>query len=176
MIAGAKPHEGHLALARWEQRFDAFTILTQNIDGLHVAAGSKDVVELHGNIFRYKCFDHDHPVAEPLAGAGEPPRCACGSWVRPAVVWFGESLDADHLCAAYDALERCNVLLIVGTSGVVYPAAGFAATAKANGALVIEINPEATPASEIADVFIAGGAKSILPVLATKTVDPIAGP
>jgi NAD-dependent deacetylase len=169
MIAEARPHEGHVALARWEKQFDAFVILTQNIDGLHVAAGSKHVVELHGNIFRYKCFDHDHPAAGPFAPGEGPPRCACGSFLRPDVVWFGESLDPGHLATADAALSSCDVLLVVGTSGLVYPAAGFAEVAKEHGARVVEINPERTPLSALTDVFVAGGAKTILPALAAQT-------
>jgi len=165
MIAQAKPHEGHVALAQWETFAQRFVILTQNIDGLHVAAGSRNVVELHGNIFRYKCFDRDHPAQEPFATNETPPRCPCGSPLRPDVVWFGEMLNTAHLEAAHDAIANCDVLLVVGTSGLVYPAAGFAAEAKVAGARVIEINPEPTPLSELADVFVAGGAKSILPAL-----------
>lgn len=165
MIARATPHDGHEALARLERIFDAFVVLTQNIDGLHTRAGSRRVVELHGSIFRYKCFDKDHPAPGPFAPGEVPPRCACGSFVRPDVVWFGESLDPAHLEAAYAALAACDVLLVVGTSGLVYPAAGFAETAKQVGARVIEVNPEETPLSPFADVFIAGGARSILPAL-----------
>jgi NAD-dependent deacetylase len=168
MIAGAKPHEGHEALARWERRVDDFVVLTQNIDGLHLAAGSKRVVELHGNIFRFKCFDRDHPAAGPFEAA-EPPRCACGSFIRPDVVWFGESLDPAHMSAAYAALETCDVLLVVGTSGLVYPAAGFAAQAKENDARVVEVNMEATPLTSLADVFVCGGAREILPALESRT-------
>jgi NAD-dependent deacetylase len=169
MIARALPHEGHQALARWEPRFDAFVLLTQNIDGLHTAAGSRHVVELHGNIFRYKCFDRDHPAEEPFASGEEPPRCACGSPLRPDVVWFGESLSPSHLETAYTALAACDVLLVVGTSGLVYPAAGFVEIAKETGARVIEVNPSETPLSSRADVFIAGGAKTILPALEAQT-------
>lgn len=169
MIARAAPHEGHRALARWEPCYDAFVILTQNIDGLHAAAGSQRVVELHGNIFRYKCFDRDHPAVEPFALGEEPPRCPCGSPLRPDVVWFGEALDPSHLEAAYAALAACDVLLVVGTSGLVYPAAGFVETAKEAGAHVIEVNPSPTPLSPLADVFIAGGAQAILPALEAQT-------
>jgi NAD-dependent deacetylase len=169
MIAGAKPHAGHAALAQWDGRFDAFVILTQNIDGLHIAAGSRDVIELHGNIFRFKCFERDHPATGPFDGVDEPPRCACGSPLRPDVVWFGESLEAAHIAAAHAALERCDVLLVVGTSGLVYPAAAFPETAKANGARVVEVNPEETPVTPLADVFLRGGAKTILPELVART-------
>ena len=168
MIAEAKPHAGHVALAQWEARARQFVVLTQNIDGLHIAAGSTRVIELHGNIFRYKCFDRDHPAGEPFASGETPPRCACGSLLRPDVVWFGEMLDAAHLEAAYAALASCDALLVVGTSGRVYPAAGFVTEAKAAGARVIEINPEPTPLSDEADVFLAGGAQSVLPALVAQ--------
>jgi len=168
MIAQAQPHAGHVALAQWEARAHRFVVLTQNIDGLHAAAGSKHVIELHGNIFRYKCFDRDHPAREPFASGETPPRCACGSLLRPDVVWFGEMLQPAHLDAAYHALADCDALLVVGTSGLVYPAAGFAAEAKAAGAHVVEINPEPTPLSELADVFVPGGAMSVLPALAAQ--------
>ncbi len=169
MIAAARPHEGHVALARWEERCDSFVVLTQNIDGLHTAAGSKNVVELHGNIFRYKCFDRDHAVEGPFPDDEVQPRCACGSLVRPAVVWFGEALDPAHLEAADAALSSCDVLVVVGTSGLVYPAAGFAEVAKESGARVVEVNPDPTPVTEIADVVVAGGARVILPALAAQT-------
>jgi NAD-dependent deacetylase len=168
MIARAKPHAGHQALAHWEKRMDDFVVLTQNIDGLHTAAGSQRVVELHGNIFRYKCFDNDHPAAGPF-DEHEPPRCACGSFLRPDVVWFGESLDPAHMEAAFAALETCDLLISVGTSGVVYPAAAFAEMAKENGARVVEVNMEATPLSSLADAFVRGGAKEILPALEART-------
>jgi NAD-dependent deacetylase len=168
MIARARPHAGHEALARWEKRTDDFVVLTQNIDGLHTAAGSKRVVELHGNIFRYKCFDNDHPAAGPF-DEREPPRCACGSLLRPDVVWFGEPLDPAHIEAGYAALETCEVLIVVGTSGVVYPAAGFAELAKENGARIVEVNMEATPLSSLADAFVCGGAREILPALEART-------
>jgi len=169
MIAAAQPHEGHVALAQWEPHFDAFVVLTQNIDGLHTAAGSKNVIELHGNIFRYKCFDRNHPSGGPFPAGEEPPRCRCGSLLRPDVVWFGESLNPGHLAAADDALTSCDVLVVVGTSGVVYPAAGFVEIAKEHGAQVVEINPERTPLTDVADVFVAGGARTILPALAAQT-------
>ena len=165
MIAGAHPHEGHVALARMETRFEDFLLLTQNIDDLHRLAGSTKLIELHGNIFRYKCFDRDHPAAPPEETPEVPPRCACGSYLRPDVVWFGEPLDAGHLRRAYAALDACDVLLVVGTSGLVYPAAGFAEIARAAGARVVEINPEPTPVTPLADVFVRAGAREALPAL-----------
>jgi NAD-dependent deacetylase len=165
MIARARPHEGHTALARMENRFDQFLLLTQNIDNLHVVAGSTKLVELHGNIFRYKCFDRGHPAAPPAGADSVPPRCACGSYLRPDVVWFGEALDADHLRRAWAALEACDVLVVVGTSGLVQPAAGFPELAKHAGARVIEINPEPTPVTPLADRFVRSGAAVALPAI-----------
>lgn len=165
MIAATRPHAGHHAVVEMESMFKRFTLLTQNIDNLHRAAGSTNPVELHGNIFRYKCFDNDHPVENPEDSAGVPPKCACGSFVRPAVVWFGEMLEESDLDRAFDALESCEAILVVGTSGLVYPAAGFAAAAKSGGAVVIEINPEETPITAEADVFIRSSAGDALPPL-----------
>ena len=165
MIAGARPHEGHAALARMETSFDDFLLLTQNIDNLHTLAGSTRLLELHGNIFRYKCFDRDHPAAAPGETQDVPPRCACGSYLRPDVVWFGEALDAGDLRRAYAALDTCEVLLVVGTSGLVYPTAGFPEIARQAGARVVEINPEPTPVTPLADVFVRSGAREALPAL-----------
>jgi NAD-dependent deacetylase len=168
MIARARPHAGHEALARLEDLFDDFLLLTQNIDGLHLAAGSRRVVELHGNIFRYRCFDRDHPVAEWPETGEVPPRCACGSLLRPDVVWFGELLSAADLDRAYAALAACDTLLVVGTSGLVYPAAGFAELARGVGARVIEVNPDPTPLSALADVVVRAGARDALPPIVAR--------
>ncbi|MDH4037045.1 MAG: NAD-dependent deacylase [Candidatus Krumholzibacteria bacterium] len=164
MIAETTPHAGHRAIARMPRLFDGFLLLTQNIDNLHTTAGSSDVVELHGNIFRFKCFENGHP-ATPDEGAGEPPRCQCGSFLRPDVVWFGEMLDPHHIDRAYAALATCDAILVVGTSGLVYPAAGFPAVARDAGARVVEVNPEPSGVTPIADVFVRAGARDTLPLL-----------
>lgn len=161
-IARAQPHEGHLALARLEPRFESLWILTQNIDGLHAAAGSTRVVELHGSIHRVKCFDANHPASGPFAPGDAPPRCACGSLLRPDVVWFGEMLDPSHLERAFDVISACEVMLVVGTSGLVHPAAGFPADARRAGASVIEINPEPTPITPVAHLCVRSGACTAL--------------
>jgi NAD-dependent deacetylase len=163
MIARARPHAGHIAVAKLQTMFDSFLLVTQNIDNLHTAAGSIDVVEVHGNIFRYKCFDRGHPVADPGPSVDEPPRCTCGSYVRPDIVWFGELLDAEHIERVYAALDACDTILVVGTSGMVYPAAAFAGVARDAGARVIEVNPERTPLTALADVFVKSGARDALP-------------
>jgi NAD-dependent protein deacetylase/lipoamidase len=165
MIAAAKPNAGHFAIAELESVVDEVTVITQNIDNLHRAAGSRNVIEIHGNIFRFKCLDRSHPI-EQLAKTDEvPPRCPCGSFARPDVVWFGEMLPEREVERAYAALAMCDVAVVVGTSGTVYPAAGFPVTAKEAGARIIEVNPEETPLTPDADFFFRGPAGDVLPKL-----------
>lgn len=164
MMAKVSPHAGHVAIARMERLYTEFLLATQNIDNLHRAAGSTDIVELHGNIFRFKCFDNDHPApAPPDDAGGDPPRCTCGSFLRPDVVWFGEMLDQGHLERTFAALAGCDAVLVVGTSGMVYPAAGFPGVARDAGARVVEVNPEESAITGIADVSVRAGAKEALP-------------
>jgi NAD-dependent deacetylase len=165
MIGQATPHPGHFAVAELEPMFEQFMVLTQNIDDLHRKAGSKRIVEVHGNIFRYKCFDNHHPVDKLPATTEVPPRCHCGSMIRPDVVWFGEALAQDDLDRAFAALSDCEAVLVVGTSGIVYPAAGFPHAAKSMGAAVVEVNPEETPITDLADVFVKAPAGEALPPL-----------
>lgn len=164
MISQAPPNPGHEAIADMDGLIERVVVLTQNIDNLHRVAGSRDVVEIHGNIFRYKCFDRNHPVTSP-SDDDVPPRCHCGSFVRPDVVWFGEMLPEDALERAHAALASCDLILVVGTSGMVHPAAGFPLLAKQAGAFVIEVNPEETPITRDADVFLQGPAGRVLPTL-----------
>jgi len=171
MISTAQPNAGHTAIARLEGYFDRFVVVTQNIDDLHRKAGSKNIIEMHGNIFRYKCFDMGHPVDELPGDDRVPPRCRCGSMIRPDVVWFGELLPGEAVERAYTALESCDVMLVVGTSGVVYPVAGFPGVARRAGARIIEVNPEATPITQLADVFLEGTAGDVLPRLAGEFVE-----
>lgn len=165
MIAQASPHAGHTALFRLEKIYDDFVLLTQNIDNLHRRAGSQRLIELHGNIFRFKCFDVHHAAEHVDPNATSPPRCHCGSLIRPDVVWFGEMLDAHDIDRAFAAIGACDVLIVVGTSGLVYPAAGFPDAARAAGARIVEINPERTPISALADAFLGFGAAKALPEL-----------
>jgi NAD-dependent deacetylase len=168
MIAEARPHAGHYAVADLESMFDDFLLVTQNIDNLHRSAGSRNIVEVHGNIFRFKCFDNEHPV-ESLPKTNEvPPRCHCGSFIRPDVVWFGEMLAQDDVDRAFAGLSACDAVLVVGTSGIVYPAASFPHVAKSMGAAVVEVNPEETPISLLADVFIQAEAGDALPKLVER--------
>ncbi len=168
-VAEAKPNAGHLALVDIEnacrERGVDFTLITQNVDGLHELAGTRRLVELHGNIRRVKCFDHGHAV-KGWAETDEVPRCPhCGSLLRPDVVWFGEALPGEALAQAIAAARSCEVFLCVGTSTVVEPAASLPFMALEEGATVIEVNPTRTPLTARAAIAIAGAAGEVLPDL-----------
>jgi NAD-dependent deacetylase len=157
----AKPNAGHLALAEMETRAPELLLITQNVDGLHARAGSKRIVELHGNIHRFRCFENDCASDKFEVASG---RCrSCGGNLRPDVVWFGEMLPVDALESAISAAERCDVFFSIGTSNVVYPAADLWRRAKERGAIVIEINKDATPLTPLADHSFLGKAGEILP-------------
>lgn len=154
LVRQAEPHAGHFALAALERRIPSFTVVTQNVDGLHRRAGSHRVVELHGNLFVDRCF-REGDVVESDGLEGEPPACPrCGGPVRPGVVWFGENLPEDAVAESNRALEACDVLLVVGTSGLVWPAAGLPGLARSHGAWVVEINPEDTEISGTAHLAL----------------------
>jgi NAD-dependent deacetylase len=166
LIATTRPNAAHDAVAELERRGGTFWLITQNVDGLHRAAGSRKLSEIHGNIWMVRCTqcgkveeNRDVPIAILPTCTG------CGGLLRPHIVWFGESLDPDDMERCGTALQRCDVMLIIGTSGVVYPAAGFAAIAKGAGAFVGEINPEDTPQTSLADVSFRGRAKDVVPLL-----------
>jgi NAD-dependent deacetylase len=165
MICAVKPNAGHYALAELETYVPELVVVTQNIDGLHKLAGSKNIIELHGNIGRIKCLDNEHEALDVPLGLKEPPLCHCGSRLRPAVVWFGEPLPEKELTAAFRRAEACDVVLVVGTSGLVHPAASIPFLAKRRGAMLIEINPESTPISDFADIRLRGASAKILPEL-----------
>ncbi|MBY0405410.1 MAG: hypothetical protein K2X66_16030, partial [Cyanobacteria bacterium] len=194
------PNAGHQALARLEAYYQAegksFTLITQNIDHLHRRAGSENLIELHGNIFRYKCLENQHPYVmgcnqeedkthEGPENSSEqldleclkdnaierPPRCPlCSSYIRPDVVWFGEMLDDKVLTAAYHAAETCKVMLIVGTSGVVYPATDIPMAAKRHAGYLVEINPEESALTPQTDVYLKGTSSHLLDALVESIV------
>jgi NAD-dependent deacetylase len=170
-VGDARPNPGHLALAQMEALVPGLTVVTQNIDGLHAEAGSTDVVELHGNIRRVKCLDRGHAYAGPLPPYAEgeeqdPPPCpVCGSPLRPDVVWFGEMLPADAVERAWKLAERCEAMLLIGTSGTVWPAAELPLVARRHGALIVEVNPTPSELTHAADVFLAGPSGEVLPRL-----------
>jgi NAD-dependent deacetylase len=165
-IAQARPNPGHEALVRLESLIPEFLLLTQNVDGLHRLAGSRRLLEIHGSIWEVRCLTcgvvkEDRRVPLPLL-----PHCeACGGPLRPNVVWFGEALDPGVLRQAEAALTRCQVVLVVGTSAVVQPAASMALWARRSGAQVVEINPDSTPLTAHCDFTLSGKAAEVLPVL-----------
>jgi NAD-dependent deacetylase len=155
LVLESLPNAGHLAIASLEGRIPGFRVVTQNVDGLHQRAGSRNVVELHGNLFVDRCFREGIALDRVLETDEPPPRCpSCGGPVRPGVIWFGESLSPEVVREAESICRDVEILLVVGTSGLVHPAAGLPAKAKARGAFVIEINPEPTALSELADVCL----------------------
>ena len=166
VLSGVKPNAGHYALAELEKRTPNFTLITQNVDGLHELAGSRNVLRVHGSIWMLRCLGCDREQEDRRAPLPEiPPRCACGGMLRPGVVWFGESLPAAVWRAAETAARSCDVLLVIGTSALVYPAAGLAHLAKSSGARVVEINVAETPLSREIDEFILGPSGELLPQL-----------
>ena len=159
---------GHLTLAQWAQQHPGrMTLITQNVDGLHQQAGSRDVLSLHGELRKNRWLnrrcaqcDLDNPTP------GEPPHCpACGNLLRPAVVWFGESLPGATWAKAEQAAEECQLMLVVGTSGAVYPAAGLAKIARRTDSRVVIINPHASELDSVADHLIAMPSAQVLPLL-----------
>jgi NAD-dependent deacetylase len=160
----AEPNAGHRALAALARRVPRLTLVTQNVDGLHQRAGSQGVLEYHGNILRDRCMT-EQVVAERAPGPMDDlPRCAaCGGLLRPDVVWFGESIPHEPMRLADTAARDCDVFLSIGTSSLVYPAAGLAETALRRGATVIEINPQPTDLSDDATVVLRGPAGLLLP-------------
>ncbi len=164
LVAEAKPNLAHVALVEMEKLFPDFHLITQNVDGLHQRAGSRNVVELHGNITRTKCFA-EGTVVSHWAETGEvPPRCPnCGGLLRPDVVWFEEPMPEAEMEQATRASTKCEIFLSVGTSTVVYPAASLPFEAMRSGAMVVEINPQATPFTAQAHFALSGAAGVVLP-------------
>jgi NAD-dependent deacetylase len=168
LIAGVQANAGHLALARFAERHPGrLTLITQNVDGLHQRAGQTDALALHGNIAEDRWLDAPRACCRAeTVEAGHPPRCpVCGNLRRPAVVWFGESLPPDALEAAELAARRCDLMLVIGTSGEVYPAAGLVFSAHQSGARVVVINPEPTPLDGVAEHCLREPAAVCLPAL-----------
>jgi NAD-dependent deacetylase len=174
-IAEALPNAGHDWLVELERRTPSFTLITQNVDGLHSRAGSQRVIELHGNIFRTVCaqkcgawVDESPWAVDSVSAAADVapvPRCECGALMRPGVVWFGESLSDRAILEAVDASEHADVMLVIGTSALVHPAASLPDVTLRSGGSVIEINPEDTPLSDRASVCLRGPAAEICPRL-----------
>jgi len=168
MVRRAEPNAGHYALAELEDLLPRVVVITQNVDDLHQRAGSTDIIPLHGAILRSKCAagcQGEPTVIEATApSGGDLPRCPhCGALARPDVVWFGENLPVDVLMRAMVVTQQADVMLVVGTSGVVQPAAGLPALARRAGATVIEINPISSAITPLAAIWLAGPAGEVLP-------------
>jgi NAD-dependent deacetylase len=169
LVAHADPNPGHFALAEMEQFIPSFTLITQNIDSLHQRAGSVNVVELHGNIARTKCFN-EGVVIETWEDAEAPPHCPrCGGYLRPDVVWFNESLPAEAINTAFNKADSAEVFFSIGTSALVQPAASLPVIAMRGGAVTVEINPAPTPLTGHMAFVLEGKAGEVLPEL-VKTV------
>ena len=167
IIAQKAPNPGHEVLASWENVFPAYSLITQNIDGFHQKAGSKNILELHGNIWKVRCTEEGTVTDNyevPLTKI--PPLCPdCGALLRPHVVWFGESLSSAVLHDAFQQSSQCEVMFVVGTSAVVQPAASLPLAAAERGARVVEVNPDPTPLTPYADFSFRGKAGEILPLI-----------
>ena len=167
-VAAATPNPGHFALADIESRVPALTLVTQNVDGLHQRAGSRNVHEYHGSLMRDRCTI-EGTVAERAGDPAGLPRCArCGALLRPDVVWFGEPIPEAPLRIAAQAAAECEVFLSIGTSSLVHPAAGLADIARAAGATIVEVNPDRTAISDAADLRLGGRSGELLPRLAAR--------
>ena len=165
IIHEAQPNAAHLTIAEIQNHFKYVSVITQNIDNLHRRAGSKNIYELHGNIERNFCINCKKFYNEELDFSKGVPKCECGGLIRPDVVWFGEYLPEDQFLGGEKATITSDVFFVVGTSAVVYPAAGLVYTAKQSGSTIVEINLEETPLTSIADYSYFGKAGEILPVI-----------
>lgn len=166
IISSKEPNAGHYVVAEMEKKFTRFHLITQNVDGLHEKGGSTNPIELHGNIWKVRCT-HCHQVSFNFdVPIHILPTCKeCGGLLRPHIVWFGEQLDDTDLEKSYAAVRNADVMFVIGTSGVVHPAASFAGIAKRNGAFLVEINLEETAISREMDITLLGHSKAILPQL-----------
>jgi len=171
-VKTVKPNPGHHALAKLEERWgDGFTLVTQNVDGLHRAAGSRNVLEIHGSLHRTRCLGCERVKDRGLEPLGDAPECECGARLRPDIVWFGEALPPDIWHRAMEAAYECDVMLVVGTSAVVHPAASLvpiAKRARPPGAKVVEVNLTRTEASAFADAGLYGPSGVVLPKLVER--------
>lgn len=168
LLAGVQPNDGHRALAEFALCHPGrLTLITQNVDGLHQRAGSEGVLCLHGDLLEDRFLDLPRACCHPdTVEAGNPPHCPrCGNMLRPGVVWFGEPLPLAVLDAAQQAARACDLMLVVGTAGAVYPAAGLAHSARAAGARVVVVNTAPSELDDVAHVVLRGGAAQVLPAL-----------
>ena len=178
IVAAAEPNPGHRAIAELENLLPHVTVVAQNVDGLHGRAGSTHVIELHGSMHTFRCMSGRHRgyTREDLSGQTQkPPRCPDGELIRPEVVWFGEELPKGALEEAQRLAARCDVVLVAGTSGVVYPAATVPIIARRAGAVLIDVNPDRDELAQIADVHLRGAGGEVLPKLVAAVKERLSG-
>lgn len=169
VVYDTTPNPGHHAIAEMEGLFDDFTLITQNVDGLHEIAGSKNIHELHGSIIKNHCFSCGTPYNAAIdLESKQLPACECGGQIRPSVVWFGEMLPEKALSESEKAAMRADIFISAGTSGEVYPAAGLPGIAKRHGALTIDVNKTKSLLSSSADYFLEGSSGEVFPMLLAK--------
>jgi len=167
VLATKKPNRAHEVLASWSRRYPGFTLITQNVDGLHERACTENVIRFHGSIWEVLCWDRcrsapDRWWDERVPFPEIPPKCPhCGGLIRPGVVWFGEGIDPNVMRLSAEALD-CDVFFTIGTSSIVYPAASLVQEAKRRGACTVEINIEPTPATPLLDLALHGPAEKVL--------------
>ncbi|MBM4272797.1 MAG: NAD-dependent deacylase [Deltaproteobacteria bacterium] len=163
-VLACTPHPGHFTIAELEKKHPGVYVITQNIDGMHQRAGSRNVIELHGSLWRMRC--HSHGIFEDISETYQSTRCTqCGKWLRPDIIWFGDMLNQDVINEAMIVIRRCDLFISIGTSGVVWPAAGFPRVAKEHNARCIEINPEPNEMSPLYNDTIRDTAGNALPSL-----------
>jgi NAD-dependent deacetylase len=168
-VLKCSPHAGHRVIAELEKGHPYVRVVTQNIDGMHQRAGSKNVTELHGSLWRLRCPSHG--IFEDIGETFKACKCErCGDWLRPDIVWFGDMLDQDVITEANLIIRHCDLFISIGTSGIVWPAAGFPKVAKENGAYCIEINPEPNEMSHLYDATVRETAGNALPALFPNTM------
>lgn len=170
MMQGVEPNDGHRAVAAWQDHAEVH-VVTQNVDNLHERAGSQRVYHLHGSLFEFRCdrcgrtYDGELPAMPEPVETVTPPECRCGGLIRPNVVWFGEALPESAWQKSVEAVGNADLVVVVGTSSIVYPAAGLPELALANGIPVIEVNPERTPLSDAVTAVVREPAAEALPTL-----------
>lgn len=164
LIATKQPNPGHTALVKLEEKIPEFILISQNVDGLHALAGSKNLIEIHGNIWKVRCTGCGIVIEDRRIPIPIPPLCSsCGQMLRPHIVWFGESLNPEDIMRVIKALGECDIMLVIGTSGMVQPAASFASEARTHGAFIVEVNPDTgTP---VAHIHLKGRAAEVMPSL-----------
>ncbi len=167
-LGQVSPNPGHYAISELEKLKSKVLVITQNVDGLHKRAGSTDLIELHGNISEFFCFDNRHEAKNIPLGLKEAPKCHCGSLIRPAVVWFNEALPEAEFARAQREILQASVLFVIGTSALVHPAAGLPILALQNHIDVVEINPDDTPLSRSASLILRGASGKILPEIVAE--------